>query len=301
MISVTQVNGSGENGPITCHGKYRSNKVGEEITIKDTFTFKVGDYDDGQWTSWTPISKCIGVGGKDCGPGTQDQRRECRREQGGQLCQLDGREVEHRNGSCFLKPCKEKKKVDDTSLDIDCVYELSPCSVTCGGVGRRSVTITTKPRGRGSSCPTEVQCYTLPCSRPVDCNFTWLEWSKCSAECDGGVMSRKANISIQPQYGGEECPGEDEMEERKPCNPKPCPAGNAVVGPWTQWRCNSKCYRPGERLDRGHRETRERICTDFEDNPDPNQKCTNIETNQAREGCSNFAECPPLREDFLKI
>ena len=40
MISVTQVNGSGENGPIMCLGKYRSRKVGEKITIKDTFTFK---------------------------------------------------------------------------------------------------------------------------------------------------------------------------------------------------------------------------------------------------------------------
>ena len=39
MISVTQVNGSGENGLITCLGKYH-NEDGEEITIKDTFTFK---------------------------------------------------------------------------------------------------------------------------------------------------------------------------------------------------------------------------------------------------------------------
>ena len=134
------------------------------------------------------MSECTGLGGKDCGQGIQTQRRECRRERGGQLCQLDGREVVYRNESCFLKPCPGKYKtifhslqisqilpelrktflgerMSNTSLDLDCVYELSPCSVTCGGAGWRRVNITTKPRGRGSSCPTtsELQCFTAPC------------------------------------------------------------------------------------------------------------------------------------------
>ena len=39
MISLTQVNGNGENGPITCLGKYHK-EDGEEITISDTFTLK---------------------------------------------------------------------------------------------------------------------------------------------------------------------------------------------------------------------------------------------------------------------
>ena len=93
-----------------------------------------------------------------------------------------------------------EKPVVDTSLDIDCVYELSPCSVTCGGVGRRSVTIITKPRGRGSSCPseTEEQCYTPPCPSPDDYNFIWSPWSCCV----GGVKKREdtRNISIQPVW-----------------------------------------------------------------------------------------------------
>ena len=90
-----------------------------------------------------------------------------------------------------------EKPVDDTSLDMDCVYELSPCSVTCGGVGRRSVTITTKARGRGSSCPTitELQCYTPPCPSPVDCSFKSTEWSEWSC-CVGGVKTRKSNMTI---------------------------------------------------------------------------------------------------------
>ena len=122
MISVSQVNGSAES-TITCLGKYQ-NQDGKKITIKDTFTFKgslqnklnsnplncckVADNNNVHWTNWTAVSECFGVGGKDCGPGTQIQKRECRREQGGQLCQLNGREVEKRNGSCFLKPCPGK-------------------------------------------------------------------------------------------------------------------------------------------------------------------------------------------------
>ena len=39
MISVTQVNNSGENDPITCRGKYH-NQDGKKITIRDTFTFE---------------------------------------------------------------------------------------------------------------------------------------------------------------------------------------------------------------------------------------------------------------------
>ena len=131
-----------------------------------------------------------------------------------------------------------EKPVDDTSLDIDCVWELSPCSLTCGDVGRRSFIIKTKPRGRGSSCPaiTEEQCYTPPCPSPVDCSFTWSEWTTCSASCNGGVMTRKAKISIPHQNEGEECPADEEKE----CNTQPCIIDCSFT--WSEWsNCPPRC------------------------------------------------------------
>ena len=65
----------------------------------------VADNDDVHWTSWTAWSVCTGVDGKDCGPGHRILRRECRRDRGGQLCQIDGRQEDYRNEDCFLKPC----------------------------------------------------------------------------------------------------------------------------------------------------------------------------------------------------
>ena len=105
-----------------------------------------------------------------------------------------------------------ENKTVESSFDVDCEYEWFPCSLTCGGVGLRSVYIITKPRGRGRSCPTEVQCYSSPC--PVDCSYQWSEWSTCSEPCNGGVTRRQANISTRPENGGEECPGDQEF----PCN-----------------------------------------------------------------------------------
>ena len=68
-------------------------------------TILTADNNDVHWTSWTAWSVCTGVDGKDCGPGHRILRRECRRDRGGQLCQIDGRQEDYRNEDCFLKPC----------------------------------------------------------------------------------------------------------------------------------------------------------------------------------------------------
>jgi hypothetical protein len=55
---------------------------------------------------------------------------------------------------------------------------------------------------------------------PVDCVFgVFSEWSKCDAECAGGLQERFREIK-EPKHGGKECPL---SVERRDCNKQACP------------------------------------------------------------------------------
>ncbi len=50
----------------------------------------------------------------------------------------------------------------------------------------------------------------------------WGPWTRCTAECEGGVHERTRNCTFpEPQNGGRDCRGRSWMNET--CNAQPCP------------------------------------------------------------------------------
>jgi len=81
------------------------------------------------------------------------------------------------------------------------------------------------------------KCNLQPC--PVDCKVsTWSGWSKCSAECGGGVQQRLREVKRAMKYGGKPC---GETSETKACNGQSCEA-DCELGTWTRWGgCSKDC------------------------------------------------------------
>merc|ERR1719329_1421697 len=77
-------------------------------------------------------------------------------------------------------------------------------------------------------------CNDSPC--PTDCKVgTWSSWSRCSAECGGGVTQRARDIKTHMRNGGKPC---GQTSETKACNPKACEKAVRKGKPTLQ--CQSK-------------------------------------------------------------
>ena len=120
----------------------------------------------------------------------------------------------------FSHTCIKKRKEEDA-----CHYtwsNWSPCDQECGGgIRTRNINITKNPVYGGEECPPSPEyqeCNTFLC--PIDCDYTWSNWSPCDQECGGGIRTRNINITKNPVYGGEECPPSPEYQD---CNTSPCP------------------------------------------------------------------------------
>ena len=103
--------------------------------------------------------------------------------------------------------------------------------------------ITAEPSNGGILCPTGEERKNCSDDRcPVDCVFTWSEWSNCSESCGGGNRSRELNITTEAAHGGEQCPGYDQ----ETCSEVPCPfvyAGHLEsVSSKQQFRGNHELY-----------------------------------------------------------
>merc|ERR1719183_3476788 len=81
------------------------------------------------------------------------------------------------------------------------------------------------------------KCNLQPC--PVDCKVsTWSGWSKCSAECGGGVQQRLKEVERAPKYGGKKCGA---TSEARGCNGQACEE-DCELGEWTKWSwCSKDC------------------------------------------------------------
>jgi hypothetical protein len=80
-------------------------------------------------------------------------------------------------------------------------------------------------------------CNNQPC--PVDCRLaTWSGWSKCSAECGGGVSQRLRDVKRAMKYGGKPC---GSTSQARACNNQACEK-DCVLSSWTKWSpCSKDC------------------------------------------------------------
>merc|ERR1740130_2146833 len=136
-------------------------------------------------------------------------------------------------GKSFFQDCEVGK------------WDPEECTKTCHrkaeayGNQKLTRTVMTHPN-KGAKClPLAAikKCNLQPC--PVDCKVsTWSGWSKCSAECGGGVQQRLREVKRAMKYGGKPC---GETSETKACNGQSCEA-DCELGTWTRWGgCSKDC------------------------------------------------------------
>merc|ERR1719506_1996072 len=123
----------------------------------------------------------------------------------------------------------------------DCeVSKWSPeeCTKKCaGGEQKLTRSVMTHPNGGTKCLPLGAMrsCNNLPC--PVDCKLSaWSGWSKCSADCGGGVQQRLREVKQAMKYGGYPC---GETSESVACNAQACEL-DCDLSPWTKWSACSK-------------------------------------------------------------
>jgi len=143
----------------------------------------------------------------------------------GELYKMQGGATQ---SSMFFVDCKEEK------------WKAEECSKKCGGGTQKLMRgLVTGPNGGRKCLPrtAEVKCNEHPC--PVDCRSeSWTGWSKCSAECGGGVQQRLRVVTRAAKYEGTPCPATSETRQ---CNPQSCEK-DCVLSKWSKWSsCSKRC------------------------------------------------------------
>merc|ERR1719456_984082 len=135
--------------------------------------------------------------------------------------------------SGFFQDC-EVSKWDPEECTKKCFQKGRP-------FGEQKLTrqVMSHPNGGAKCLPLAAmkKCNLFPC--PVDCRLaTWSGWSKCSAECGGGVMQRVREVKRAMKYGGKPC---GETSETKACNGQSCEK-DCELSEWTKWSwCSKDC------------------------------------------------------------
>lgn len=168
---------------------------------------------DCKWGPWFGWSQCTAT----CGGGTRHRTKEIEvsAKFGGRFCQAA---TTSQVGQCMTMPCDPHA--------ADCEWSpwdsWSSCSTTCGGgemYRTRSIARETQEGGAGCEGVFEdfKLCHNETCPPSgQDCLFgDWLEWSACSATCQGH-QSRTRAIAVQAHAGGNPCAGF--TMEVEPCN-----------------------------------------------------------------------------------
>jgi len=140
--------------------------------------------------------------------------------------------------------------IDDCDVDA---WIPSECSVSCddacpdprdpyacGGWQQIKRKVVVPPDSCGLACPDLSRfkkCNQIKC--PVNCDMSeWSGWSKCTADCEGGVQGHTRSILTKPRNGGEMC---NTVEESRPCNTMSCDR-DCSLAPWTSWTpCSMAC------------------------------------------------------------
>jgi len=124
------------------------------------------------------------------------------------------------------------------SCDDACPDPRDPYS--CGGWQEIKRKVVVPPDSCGLVCPDLSRfkkCNQIKC--PVNCDMSeWSGWSKCTADCEGGVQGHTRSILTKPKNGGEMC---NTVEESRPCNTMSCDR-DCTIAPWTSWTpCSMAC------------------------------------------------------------
>merc|ERR1719267_430439 len=147
---------------------------------------------------------------------------------------------------CALKKIRgELYKMKGTAMPFfqDCEvskWDPEECTKKCsGGEQKLARSIMTHPDGGAKCLPLAAlrSCNNQPC--PVDCELKeWSGWSKCSADCGGGVSQRLREVKIAMKYGGHPC---GKVSETVSCNGQACEK-DCELSDWTKWSvCSKDC------------------------------------------------------------
>jgi len=125
----------------------------------------------------------------------------------------------------------------DKTCDDDCDASKP---FECGGWMTMTRDPITQPNACGLACPLmskPIRCGQIKC--PIDCGMSeWSGWSKCTAECEGGLQSHTRAIMEKPKNGGMQC---NTVEESRPCNTGSCDR-DCTLHAWTDWTpCSVAC------------------------------------------------------------
>jgi len=155
--------------------------------------------------------------------------------------------VNYESELCALKKIRGElyKKLAGTYTAFfqDCAvskWDAEECTKKCeGGEQKLSRNVMTHPNGGAKCLPLTAlkKCNLNPC--PIDCKLaTWTGWSKCSAECGGGVQQRIRDVDVAMKYGGNPC---DQTSQARSCNSQACEK-DCDLGHWTAWgQCSKDC------------------------------------------------------------
>merc|ERR1719150_1922628 len=103
----------------------------------------------------------------------------------------------------------------------------------CGGSETLSRDIITQNNEYGMKCPglsVSKKCNQYKC--PVDCVLSqWEGWTRCSAECDGGIETHSRRVITKALNGGAEC---DTVMDTITCNTQNCDK-DCTLSDWSQW------------------------------------------------------------------
>merc|ERR1719152_211082 len=124
-------------------------------------------------------------------------------------------------------------------------WDPEECTKKCWQKGRSfgeqklTRSVLTHPNGGAKCLPLAAmkKCNLQPC--PVNCLVaSWSGWSKCSAECGGGLTQRVREVKRAMKYGGKPCGA---TSQSIACNGQSCEK-DCELTEWTKWSwCSKDC------------------------------------------------------------
>jgi len=219
---------------------------------KNTFQAQIQDDEDMLSNAQT---KLAGATEKEATAGetarqTANQNAQLNKDLVTQMKTCSGNYINFETEICALKKIRgelyKMKGGGHSAFFQDCVvskWDPEQCTRMCArsqeGPGTQKLTrnVLTHPNGGAKCLPLAAMrsCNNLPC--PVDCKLsTWSGWSKCSAQCGGGVTQRLREVKTAMKYRGKPCGG---TSQTTACNNQACEKDCGLTA-WTKWSACSK-------------------------------------------------------------